>query len=71
VREIRFPARGVFHFAAETRGICIARLVFSDVDRRKRQFALNEMDVLSPNISTPVYLLFILNPLFRITILKK
>jgi hypothetical protein len=64
VREIRFPARGVFYFTAETRDNCIVRFVFSDVNRRKHQFALNEMDVSSPNISTPVYLLFILNPLF-------
>jgi hypothetical protein len=50
VRKQRFPARGVFYFATETRENCIAlcgRVVFNDVDRRKRQFTLNKMDVSS------------------------
>jgi hypothetical protein len=48
VRQVRFPARSVFYFVTETRGNCILRLVFNDVDRRTRQFALNKMDVSSP-----------------------
>jgi hypothetical protein len=47
VREVRFSARGVFYFVTETRGNCILRLVFNDVNRRTRQFALNKMDVSS------------------------
>jgi hypothetical protein len=47
VREQRFPARGLFYFVAKTRGNCIERLVFNEVDRRKRQFALNKMDISS------------------------
>jgi hypothetical protein len=43
MQEKRFSASGVFYFAAETRG-CIVRLVFNDVDRRKRQFTLNKID---------------------------
>jgi hypothetical protein len=30
-RKQRFPARGVFYFAAESRGNCIVRLMFNDV----------------------------------------
>jgi hypothetical protein len=47
VRKQRFPARGVFYFATETRENCIVRVVFNDVGRRKRQFTLNKMDVSS------------------------
>jgi hypothetical protein len=47
VRKQRFPARRVFYFATETMGNRILKLVFNNVDRRKRQFTLNKMDVLS------------------------
>jgi hypothetical protein len=47
VREQRFPARRVFTLQAETRGNYIERLVFNNVNRRKRQFILNKMDVSS------------------------
>jgi hypothetical protein len=41
-----FP-HAVFYFAAETRGNCIVSLGFNEVDKRKRQFTLNKMDVSS------------------------
>jgi hypothetical protein len=49
VRKQRFPARPAVFFTlqAETRGNCIVRLVFNNVDRRKRQFILNKIFVSS------------------------
>jgi hypothetical protein len=50
VREQRFPARGVFYFAAETRGNCIVRLVFNDETDGNVNSHLNKMNVSSHNI---------------------
>jgi hypothetical protein len=42
-----FPHVVFFYFAADTKGNCLVRLVFNDVDRRKCQFYLQKMDVSS------------------------